>query len=80
MRIWILLTSLAATVFGWMALPPVAPSPKTVVLSPKRTMPNADVVAPPVRAQAERTATVRSMPPMPQKPVFQAPVTRTRRS
>jgi hypothetical protein len=81
MRIWILLTSLAATVFGWMALPSVAPSPKTVVLSPKLTVPNADVSAPPVRAEAERTgSTVRPMPTMPQKPVFQAPVTRTRRS
>jgi hypothetical protein len=82
-KAWILLTSLGATVVGWMVLPGLDSSAERTVLSPKATMPSADVLALPVNAVEEPKqpgSSVRSMPMMPQRPVFQAPVTRTRRS
>ena len=82
-KLWILLTSLAATVVGWMALPGVKSVADAVVVSPTATTTSAQVVALPVNAVVERRrpeSSVRSMPTMPQKPVFDAPVTRTRRS
>ena len=82
-KAWILLASLGATVGGWMALPGVKSPPERVVLSPKATLPRAEVVALPIRAVEEPrrpSSSLGSMPTMPQKPVFQAPVTRTRRS
>ena len=54
-KAWILLSSLGATVVGWMALPGVEPPADAVVVSPRVTA-------------------------MPQKPAFEAPVTRTRSS
>lgn len=82
-KAWILLTSVGATVVGWMALPRVKSPTDTVVRSPTVTSPSAAVLASPVEALGEPgrpELSIRSMPTMPQKPAFQAPVTRTRRS
>ena len=59
-KAWILLSGLAATVVGGMALPGVKSPADAVGVSP--------------------TVTTMSVEAMPQKPVFEAPVTRTRRS
>jgi len=82
-KAWILLSSLGSTVLGWIALPGVKSLTDSVVVSPTVTTTNAEVLALPVNAVVEPRppgSSVRSMPTMPQKPVFQAPVTRTRRS
>lgn len=82
-KAWILLSSLAATVVGWMALPGVKSPPDGVMVSPTVTTTRAEILALPVNAVVEprrQVSSVRSMPTMPPKPVFQAPVTRTRRS
>ena len=68
-KAWILLSGLGATVAGWMLLPGVEPPSGGVVASKAVTTRSAEVIALPV-----------SMRTMPEKPVFQAPVTRTRRS
>lgn len=81
-KAWILLTSLAATVLGWIAFTgdeaaqqPVAASNVQVSapVAPVLTVGRLDALQ-----RLERN--VGTLPPMPQKPVFQAPVTRTRRS
>ena len=82
-KAWILLSSLGATVVGWMALPGVKSPADAAVVSPMVTTTSAQAVASPVSAVMERRrpgSSIRSMPSMPQKPVFEAPVTRTRRS
>lgn len=82
-KAWILLSSLGATVVGWMALPGVRSPLDRVLVPPTVTTTSAKVLALPVNAVVEPRlpgSSVRSMPTMPQKPVFQAPVTRTRRS
>lgn len=82
-KAWILLSSLVATVVGWMALPGVKSPIDRVLVSPTVTTTSANVVVSPVTAVVEPRppgSSVRSMPTMPQKPVFHAPVTRTRRS
>lgn len=81
-KVWVLLASLVATVLGWMALTGDEATDRAVARS------NVQVSAPvaPVSAvgtldvpqRLERSA--HTLPSMPQKPVFQAPVTRTRRS
>jgi hypothetical protein len=82
-KAWVLLSSLGATVVGWMALPGVKSPTDSVVVSPTVATASAEVLAFPVNAVGEPRrpgSSVRSMPTMPGKPVFQAPVTRTRRS
>lgn len=79
----VLLSSLGATVVGWMALPSVKSPADGVVVSRTVTATSAEVLAFPANAIVEprrQGSSVRSLPTMPQKPVFQAPVTRTRRS
>ena len=83
-KAWVLLTSLMATVVGWMAFVTAEPPVANVVVAPE-TPPRPTQIAPvldvsgldgprPLRPSA------RTLPAMPQKPIFQAPVTRTRRS
>jgi hypothetical protein len=83
-KAWALLTSLGATVLGWMALSMGEPSVESVVVGPAPT-PRLTQIAP--ARQVSGLEQPRPLPPsvgvlpaMPQKPVFQAPVTRTRRS
>jgi len=82
-KAWVLLTGLGATVFGWMALPRDEPPPVNGTISPQVSL--SAESSPVVRAERidrprRVSASVRTLPGMPQKPVFQAPVTRTRRS
>ena len=79
----VLLTGLGATVLGWMALPRDEPTPVNGTLAPQLSMSagNAPVLGVrPVDRPRHVPASVRTLPGMPQKPVFQVPVTRTRRS
>jgi hypothetical protein len=83
-KAWVLLTSLGATVLGWVAFSTGEPPVESAVVAPD-TAPRPTQVAP-ARHMNELEQT-RPLPPsagmlpaMPQKPVFQAPVTRTRRS
>ena len=83
-KAWVLLTGLGATVLGWMAFaaggPPAAPP---VVASDARLAPTQ---AEPVRYVSgleqprPLPSSATGLPAVPQKPVFQTPVTRTRRS
>ena len=81
-KLWILLGSLAATVVGWMALPGAGSAadavgvPRTVTTTSAKTALPVNAVEHP----GPPGSSMRSMPAMPQKPVFQGPVTRTRRS
>jgi hypothetical protein len=82
-KAWILLTSLGATVIGWMALAGVTSPTDEVVVLPTVTATVAERVPLPNDAAGEPErlgSSVRSTPTLPEKPVFQAPVTRTRRS
>lgn len=72
-KVWVLLTSVGVTVFGWLALPTnepatVADAPPPQVSVSADNFPGVSV---------ERVGRLRGAPV---KPVFQAPVTRTRRS
>ena len=84
-KAWVLLTSVGATVLGWVAFSTgESPVESVVVAAVTTPMPTQALPARHVKG-AEQP---RSLPPsagtllpaMPQKPVFQAPVTRTRRS
>lgn len=83
-KAWVLLTSLGATVLGWVAFSTGEPRVESAVAAPV-TMPIPNQVLParhvngPER-QRPRPPGAGMLPAMPQKPVFQAPVTRTRRS
>ena len=80
-----LLTSLGATVLGWVAFSTGEPPVESAVVAPVKT-PMRTQVLPARRVNGpEQPRPVPSgagmlLPAMPQKPVFQAPVTRTRRS
>lgn len=83
-KAWALLISLGATVFGWMAFasgePPVE---KSAIVVPEAPLPTR--VAPVSRVtELDKPSPIppgaRTLPAMPSKPVFQSPVTRTRRS
>ena len=83
-KAWVLLTSLGAVVLGWMALSTGEPPVDSAVVAPDTT-PMSTPVAP--ARQVNGLEQPRPLPPsawmlpaMPQKPMFQAPVTRTRRS
>jgi len=82
-KAWVLLTGLAATVFGWMAFPhgeqPAANggvSPQASMSAENETVSRVE----PIDRSRHLPTSARTVPAMPQKPVFQAPVTRTRRS
>jgi len=84
-KAWVLLTSLGATVLGWVAFSTGEQPVESAVVAPVTTpmptqvLPARHVNGPeqprPLPPSAEML-----LPAMPQKPVFQAPVTRTRRS
>ena len=86
-KVWVLLSSLGATMFGWLALTSDKPTSDSVVVAPPVAIP---ITAPGTAARVLRTDAVdkmrqhppsaRPLPTMPQRPVFQSPVTRTRRS
>jgi hypothetical protein len=81
----VLLTSLGATVLGWVAFSTGEPPVESAVVAPVTTpMPTPVLSARRVNGPERRTPLQPSagmlLPAMPQKPVFQAPVTRTRRS
>lgn len=83
-KAWVLLTSLGATVLGWVAFSAGEPPVESAVVA-WDTAPRPSQVAParPMNEPEQMTPLQPSagmMPAMPQKPVFQAPVTRTRRS
>jgi hypothetical protein len=85
-KAWVLLTSLGATVLGWMALSMGEPSVESAVVAPAPA-PNLRLtqIAPArhvngLEQPRPLSPSVGGLPAMPQKPVFQAPVTRTRRS
>ena len=81
-KVWVLLTSLAATVLGWMTFTGDAGTGRGGAVS---NMQVATPVVPvltvwPLDAPSRLERNAGTIPAMPQKPVFQAPVTRTRRS
>ena len=82
-KAWVLLTGLGATVFGWMVLPQGEPPAANGGIPPQVSMSaeNEPVSrVEPIDRPRNRSTSVRTLPTMPQKPVFQTPVTRTRRS
>lgn len=82
-KAWVLLTGLGATVFGWMAFPRGEQPAATGGISPQVSMSveNEPLVrVEPIDSPRHFPTSARTLPAMPQKPVFQAPVTRTRRS
>lgn len=82
-KAWVLLTGLGATVFGWMAFPHGEQPAATGGISPPVAMSaenEALLRAEPIDSARHLRTRVPTLPAMPQKPVFRAPVTRTRRS
>ena len=82
-KAWLLLTSLGATVLGWVAFPQDEQQADSGIVSPQMRLPaeDASVVRVDMVGNSEQPpTTARALPTMPQKPVFRAPVTRTRRS
>ena len=81
-KAWVLLTGLGVTVLGWMTLPRNEPAPANRPISSQASMSaeNALVVRLDRIDRPQRATGIRTLPGMPQKPVFQAPITRTRRS
>jgi hypothetical protein len=82
-KAWVLLTGVGVTVIGWMGLPRDEPPPANGIISSQVSMPAEP--SPVVRVERidrpRRGSTgMRTLPGMPEKPVFQAPITRTRRS
>jgi hypothetical protein len=83
-KVWVLLTSLSATVLSWMAFA-MGELPANLAAVAPEARPAPTQVAPARHAsgleQPRPLPTSAGMlPAMPQKPIFQAPVTRTRRS
>lgn len=80
-KVWILLAGVGTTVLGWMSFPreqqPLVSN--TVSRSAPVPLEEATFVEP-VGGQTPLSPGVRQLPAMPQRPVFRAPVTRTRRS
>jgi hypothetical protein len=83
-KAWVLLTSLGATVLGWMASSTGEPYVESAaVAADTAPMPTHVAPARPVSGLEQarrRPPNAGTLPAMPQKPVFQSPVTRTRRS
>ncbi|MEQ1909328.1 MAG: hypothetical protein ABMA15_10925 [Vicinamibacterales bacterium] len=82
-KAWVLLTGLAVTMLGW-AIPRDERPPANGSMSSQESL--SAEHSPVVRAgrierpQQVSTSSIRTLRGMPQKPAFQAPVTRTRRS
>jgi hypothetical protein len=82
-KAWVLLTGLGATVFGWMAFPHGEQPAANGGISPQVSMSAENeplLRVEPIDSPRIRPTSARTLPAMPQKPVYQAPVTRTRRS
>jgi hypothetical protein len=83
-KAWVLLTSLGASVLGWMAFSTGEPPVESAVVAPDTTLIPTQVAPARHVNGLEQPRPLRPsagmLPPMPQKPVFQEPVTRTRRS
>ena len=81
-KAWVLLTSVGATVLGWMAFPPhEQPQAGGISSLVSMSVENAPAFrVDPIDRPSQQPRVARALPTMPQKPVFQAPVTRTRRS
>jgi hypothetical protein len=84
-KAWVLVTSLGASVLGWAAFSTGEPPVESAVVAPVTTpMPTevlpAHQVNGPEQPRPLPPGAGMLLPAMPQKPVFQAPVTRTRRS
>ncbi len=81
-KAWVLLTGLGVTVLGWMTLPRNEPAPVNGTISSQMSLSaeNAPVVRVDRIDRPQRATGIRALPGMPEKPVFQAPITRTRRS
>ncbi len=82
-KAWVLLTGLGVTIFGWMALPRNEPPPANGIISSPVSMSaeNSPVVRVERIDRPRQVSTgIRTLPGMPEKPAFQAPITRTRRS
>ncbi len=82
-KAWVLLTGLGVTAIGWLTLPRDEPPPANGIISSQVSMSSEH--SPLVRVERidrrRRGSTgIRTLPGMPEKPVFQAPITRTRRS
>lgn len=80
-KAWVLLTSLGATVLGWMAFSTGEPPVESAVVARDTTsMPTQVRHLNGLERPRPLPPSAGMLPGMPQKPVFQAPVTRTRRS
>ena len=82
-KAWVLLTGLGATVLGWMAFPHEEQPAATDGISPQVSMSAENeprLRVEPIDSPRRFQTSVHTLPAMPQKPVFRAPVTRTRRS
>lgn len=82
-KAWVLLTGLGATVFGWMAFPNGEKPAATGGISPQVSMSAENeplLRVEPIDRPTDLPTSARTLPAIPQKPVFRAPVTRTRRS
>ena len=80
-KVWILLAGAGTTVLGWMSFPREQQPLVSHLVSRSVSMPLEDVtILEPAGARLQLPPSARQLPAMPQKPVFRAPVTRTRRS
>jgi hypothetical protein len=82
-KAWLLLTGLGATVLGWKAFPQDEQPPLDGRGSSQVSMSVEDASAlrvEPIDRARDASTGIRVLPAMPQRPVFMAPVTRTRRS
>ena len=85
-KAWVLLASVGATVLGWVAFSTGERPVESAVVAPDtKPMPMPTQVAPAryvngLEQPRPLPPSAGMLPAMPQKPVFQAPVTRTRRS
>jgi hypothetical protein len=82
-KAWVLLTGLGVTVIGWLALSADEPPPANGLMSSPLSVSAEN--SPGVRGQGtdrprQGSAGIGTLPGMPEKPVFRAPVTRTRRT
>jgi hypothetical protein len=82
-KAWVLLAGVAGTLLGWIGLTRIEPHVAIAVAAAERPL-SRTVAAPPRTAAAGERHAGKSRgltsPAMPQKPVFDSPVTRTRRS
>ena len=80
-KVWILLAGVGTTVLGWMSFPQEQQPLVSEIVSRSVSMPlEKATIVDPVGGRTQLPPSVRQLPAMPQKPVFRAPVTRTRRS